>query len=82
MAGKVGGMSTVDKDFADNIAKHGGWANGDSDNSMGDNPQCVLIVEYDNAWGGKGYGLVFAGQHNRYTPSDFVRNPRAYWRAA
>lgn len=75
-------MSTVDKAFADNIAKHGGWANGDSDNSLGDNPQCVLIVEYDNAWGGQGYGLVFKGQSNRYTPSNFVRNPRDYWSAA
>lgn len=75
-------MSTVDKDFADNIAKHGGWHNGNSDNSMGDNPRVVKIVEYDNAWGGVGYGLVFEGTRDRYTPTEFVRNPRAYWTAA
>lgn len=72
-------MSTVGKSFADNIAANGGWYNGDSDNSLGDNPQTVRIVEYDNAWGGKGYGLVFAGQRNKYEPSDYVRNPRTYW---
>lgn len=79
-------MSTVDKDFADNIAKHGGWYNGDQDNSLGDNPQVVTIVEYDNAWGGKGYGLVFEpqkpGSLGKYTPSPYVRNPKVYWRAA
>ena len=75
-------MSTVDKDLADDYARHGGWVNGDMDNTLGDNPRCVLIVEYDNAWGGQGYGLVFEGAHNRYTPSEFVRNPRDYWSAA
>jgi hypothetical protein len=74
-------MSTVNKAFADNIVQHGGWYNGDSDNSLGDNPQCVLIVEYDNAFGGQGYGLVFDGQHNRYAASEFVRYPRVYWSA-
>lgn len=80
-------MSTVDKAFADNIAKHGGWHNGDSDNTMGDNPQVVSIVEYDNAFDGVSYGLVFAGREGsggfgRYVESEFVRNPRIYWRAA
>lgn len=74
-------MSTVNKDFADNIAKYGGWYNGHNDNSLGDNPQVRLIVEYDNAWGGKGYGLVFSGQPNKYQPSEFVRNPSVYWEA-
>lgn len=75
-------MSTVDKEVADRLIAGGGWIDGDSDNSMGDNPRCVLIVEYDNAWGGKGYGLVFEGSHNRYGESDFVRSPRTYWAAA
>jgi hypothetical protein len=73
-------MSTVDKAFADNIAHHGGYFNGDADNGMGDNPRCVEIIEYDNAWGGVGYGLVFEGQRNRYIESEFVRAPRIYWR--
>lgn len=72
-------MTTVDKDFAENIAKHNGWHNGDSDNSMGDNPRVVKIVEYDNAFGGQGYGLVFEGKPNRYEPTEFVRNPRVFW---
>lgn len=75
-------MSTVDKFLADNIVKHGGWHNGDSDNSMGDNPRVVLIVEYDNAWGGVGYGLVFDGKANRYAPTEYVQNPREYWKAS
>lgn len=42
-------MSTVDKDFADNIARHGGWANGDNDNTLGDNPRCVLLAALQRA---------------------------------
>lgn len=72
-------MSTVDKDLADNIVKGGGWVDGDSSNELGDNPQVVLIVEYDNAYAGVGYGLVFKGKPNRYTASEFARNPRTYW---
>lgn len=72
-------MSTVDKPFADNIIKHGGWYNGDSDNSFGDNPRCVEITEYDSVYGGVGYGMTFEGQRNFYVESEFVRNPRCYW---
>lgn len=72
-------MSTVDKPFADNIIKHGGWYNGDSDNSFGDNPRCVEITEYDSIYGGVGYGMTFEGQRNCYVESEFVRNPRCYW---
>lgn len=72
-------MTTVDKEFADNIARHRGFYNGDSDNSLGDNPRVVKIVAYDNAWGGKGYGLVYEGIKDKYTETDFVRNPITYW---
>lgn len=72
-------MSTVDKPFADNIIKHNGWYNGVSDNTLGDNPRCIEITEYDNAFGGVGYGMTFEGQHNRCVESEFVRNPRRYW---
>jgi hypothetical protein len=75
-------MTTVDKEFADNLAANAGYHNGDSDNSMGDNPRCVEITEYDNAYGGIGYGLTFEGRPNRYTPTEFVRNPRLYWQYA
>lgn len=73
-------MSTGDKSFADNLAAHNGYYNGDDDNAMGDNPRCVEITEYDNAFGGVSYGLTFEGQPNRYTESDYVRKPRQYWR--
>ena len=72
-------MSTVDKNFADNLKANRGYYNGDSDNSMGDNPRVVEIIEYDNAFGGVGYGLVFDGTRNRYIESEFVRSPRSYW---
>lgn len=72
-------MTTVNKEFADNLAANAGYHNGDSDNSLGDNPRCIEITEYDNQWGGVGYGLTFEGQRNRYTASEFVINPRRYW---
>lgn len=78
-------MATVDKAFADRLIAGGGWLDGNSDNSMGDNPRCTKIVEYDNAWGEKGYGVVFAGERDqsRYERhTEFVQNPRVYWEAA
>lgn len=72
-------MGTTNKEFADNVARNNGYYNGDDDNSFGDNPRCVLITEYDNAFGGVGYGLTFEGQRNVYVSSEFVRNPRQYW---
>ncbi len=43
-------MSTVDKTIADRII-------------AGEFPEdrAVKIVEYDNAWGGVGYGVIFKG---------------------
>lgn len=75
--GKVG---TVDKAFADNLVKNNGYYNGDEDNSFGDNPRCIEITEYDNNWGTKGYGLTFESKPNVYKPSEFVHNPRCYWK--
>lgn len=73
-------MATFNKVGADNLVKHNGYYNGDSDNALGDNPRCVEITEYDNAFGGVGYGITFDGQPNKYGPSEFVRNSRCYWR--
>lgn len=74
-------MGTVNKEFADNLVKHNGYYNGDEDNSFGDNPRCIEITEYDNQYGGKGYGLTFDdGRPNKYTPTEFVRNPKQYWK--
>ncbi len=76
-------MSTFDKDFADRLKVGNGWLDGNSDNSMGDNPRCIRIVEYTNAWGKKAYGATFAGEdHTKYLrPSEFVINPAIYWEA-
>lgn len=52
-------MSTVDKDFADNLKANQVYYNSDTDNSLGDNPRCVEIT--DNAYSGVGYGLTFEG---------------------
>ena len=68
-------MSTVSKSIADTMVKHQGIYPGDE----GIEP-CVKIVEYDNAWGGVGYGLIYEGQNlDMYHASEFVRNPRTYW---
>lgn len=62
-------MSTVSKEIADAII-------------AGEFPEddAIKIVEYDNMWGGKGYGVIFRGQNpNMYAASESVRNPKIYW---
>lgn len=73
-------MATVSKAFADNLIANEGYFNGDSDNSLGDNPRCVEVTEYDNAFDGVAYGLTFEGERNRYEASPHVINPRRYWK--
>lgn len=67
-------MATVGKDLADRLKEADGY--------YSDDIRCVEITEYDNAFGGVGYGLTYKGRRNAYTPSEFVRNPRCYWRAS
>lgn len=63
-------MPTVDKELADRlVARNGRYA---------DDDPVYSIIEYDNAWGGVGYGINYT-PHNRYTESEYVRNPRVYW---
>ena len=71
-------MGTVDKRIADRIVKNNGYYELNYDGP--DNPQYSEITEYDNAHGGVGYGLTVSGQENVYTPSEFVHNPRCYWK--
>ncbi len=73
-------MATVDREFAENLARNQGYYNGDDDNTMGDNPRVVEITEYDNAYGGIGYGLTSEGKPNMYTETEWVRNPRQFWK--
>jgi hypothetical protein len=66
-------VSTVEKTLADTIAAADGY--------YSDDPRVMRIVEYDNAWGGKGYGLEWAHSLGKYRASEYVRNPRVYWSA-
>lgn len=64
-------MGTVSKAIADKIiagkyAAEDGWP--------------IRIVEYDNAWGGTSYGVEQTERdRGRYSPSQYVCNPRVYW---
>jgi hypothetical protein len=73
-------MATVDKSFADNLVKHNGYYNGDTDNSLGDNPSCIEITQYINMAGVAAYGLTFDGEINKYEASDFITDPICYWK--
>lgn len=73
-------MGTVDKDIADRIIKNNGYYIPISEYEGSDNPQHSEITEYDNAFGGVSYGLTVKGIPNVYTPSNYVRNPRCYWK--
>jgi hypothetical protein len=66
-------MPTVSKEIADVIvAKQGRYE---------DDPLVVKVVEYDNLWGGQGYGLVYAGDNpDNYQASPYVLKPRVYWK--
>lgn len=66
-------MATVSKDLADKLVAGNGY--------YADDPRVTSIIEYDNAFGGIGYGLNYQGRENRYYPSEYVRNPRIYWEA-
>lgn len=64
-------MATVGKELADEIAANNGVYKTDT--------PVRLIIQYDNAWEGQGYGLVYEGGPNRYTPSEYIRSPRVYF---
>ena len=61
-------MSTVSKEIADDII-------------AGKYPEdeWIRIIEYDNAWGGVAYGLESRRTLGKYSPSEYVQNPRVYW---
>jgi len=46
-----------------------------------DDPRVVRIVEYTNAWGGLAYGIEYGHQLGKYAESEYVRNPKVYWKA-
>jgi len=75
-------MATIDdKDFIDNIIKNNGYYNGDDDNSLGDNPRIIQIIEYTNAWGNRTWAILTLQDviSDRYRASQYVRNPKTIW---
>jgi hypothetical protein len=80
-------MGTFNKAVADLMVKNGGWTKPDSEDDphdAPDNPGAIVIVEYDNAFGGVSYGVTFVGERNPYrymNPSASIKNPRIYWEA-
>lgn len=62
-------MGTISKEIADDVIA-----------GKYDEDRPVKIVKYENAWGGESYGLICQGQPlDRYSESNFVRNPVTYW---
>jgi hypothetical protein len=63
-------MATVNKKIADRII-------------AGDFPEdnATRIVEYDNAFGGKGYGVTYHNQDKEtyMRESPYIKNPKIYW---
>lgn len=67
-------MGTVSKDLADKLVAQNGY--------YADDPRVMRIVEYENAFNGaKSYGIEYEGQMGKYSPSEFVINPKVYWQA-
>jgi len=48
-----------------------------------DDPRVLQVVSYDNAFGGKGWAILYEADvaADRYAPSFFVRNPKIEWEA-
>lgn len=67
-------MSTISLEIARTVKAHNGVYPGDEHL-----PPIVKIVEYDNLWGGQGYGIVYQGKPDVYTESEHVINPRVWW---
>lgn len=74
-------MATVDKAFADNLVANQGYYNGDSGNSLGDNPRITRIVKYINGWGDEAYGITSEreDQNTYLKETKFVTKPEIYW---
>lgn len=75
-------MATVSERFARAVIAGNGFHPSCPEDGAPDNPACVKVVEYGNAWGDKSYGLVFEKDRApfRYEhPTFHVRNPKVIW---
>lgn len=66
-------MATVSKHLAMQIIDKNGYYSND--------PRVMRIVEYTNMGGKLAYGLEYAHEVGKYTESQFIREPKVYWRA-
>lgn len=71
-------MATInDRKFVDKIIAGNGRVDLEE---APDNPWCIKIVEYTNAWGGLSYGLIFQGDDlEKYSANNYIRNPKTIW---
>jgi hypothetical protein len=67
-------MATInDKEMIDLLVAKNGYYE--------DDPRVMRIIEYTNAWGKTAYGIEYEGQIGKYSVSEWVINPKVYWRA-
>ena len=66
-------MATISKDLADRIVANNGYYK--------DDPRVYRIVEYTNFAGGTSYGMEYEWEVGKYSPSEYISNPRIYWEA-
>ena len=67
-------MATINKDLAEKIIAQDGYFEND--------PRVLKVVEYDNMWGGKSYGIIYPEDSpDRYEETQYVRNPKTLWEA-
>lgn len=73
---------TNSKDWVDNMISNNGYYNGDDDNSLGDNPRCVKIVEYRNNWNTICWGAVFEDEVDKFKydlETEYIHDPKVIW---
>lgn len=66
-------MATVSKKLADELKAGDGY--------YSDDPRVMRIIEYTNAWGAQAYGIEYERDLGKYSPSEFVIDPKVYWEA-
>jgi hypothetical protein len=67
-------MATInDKEMIDDIVANNGY--------FQDDPRIMRIIEYTNMAGNTAYGIEYEQDIGKYTPSQWVINPKVYWRA-
>lgn len=66
-------MATISKELADKLVSQDGY--------YSDDPRAIRIMEYTTAWGKQAYGVEYPGQLGKYSPSEYINDPKVYWEA-